>query len=64
MRDLVLFCFDIVRSHTLYYFEKGICLKLDVQGQERMLDVDRHGAGVFKIGQFPWTSYVYYPLNI
>ena len=41
----------------------GVRLKLDVQGQggERILDVDRRGGGVLKIGQFSWISYVYHP---
>ena len=44
----------------------GICLKLDVQGQEseKSLDVNRQGSwGVLKIEQFPWRSYVYHPLH-
>ena len=41
-----------------------VCLKLDVQdlGGGRVSDVDRQGWEVLKMGQFSWTSYVYYPL--
>ena len=47
-----------------YHLEKGVLLKLDVQGQvgERILDVDGQGGwGVLKIRQFSWTSYLYCP---
>ena len=43
----------------------GSCLKLHVQRQEceRMSDVDGQGGwGILKIGQFSWSSYVYYPI--
>ena len=41
----------------------GSRLKLDVQrqGDGRILDVDEEG-GFSKIGQFSWTSCVYYPI--
>ena len=43
------FCFDFVRLHARYHFERRRerCLKLDVQGQVsgRILDVDGQGGG-------------------
>ena len=44
----------------------GIRLKLDVldQGSGRILNIDRQGVGILRIGQFSWTSYVYHPLSV
>ena len=49
---------------VIIWRERAVRLKLYVQGQEgdRILDVMNKEVELLKIGQFLWTSYMYYHL--